>query len=113
MKQLLLLSCFLVFVTALALVRPDRDRGFATGNTLNTGYPRARGQSNDNLPSSPLGRLGASYYVNLTIGYPPQPVSLLLDTGSSDTWATSPIACKRFCETCPFPTCELYVRSTF
>ncbi|EXJ58867.1 hypothetical protein A1O7_06297 [Cladophialophora yegresii CBS 114405] len=34
----------------------------------------------------------ASYYIEVTIGTPPQPLSLVLDTGSSDIWAYSPAA---------------------
>ncbi|EXJ72475.1 uncharacterized protein A1O5_04980 [Cladophialophora psammophila CBS 110553] len=42
--------------------------------------------------SSPLTPLSSSYYIDVTIGTPPQPLSLVLDTGSSDVWAYSPAA---------------------
>ena len=30
--------------------------------------------------------LRGSYYANITVGTPPQPISVILDTGSSDLW---------------------------
>ena len=41
----------------------------------------------------PISNKGWYYTVNASIGTPPQNVSFLLDTGSSDTWMPTPDAC--------------------
>ena len=40
--------------------------------------------------SEDLTNLGNAYWVNLTLGSPPQPISLTIDTGSSDMWTNTP-----------------------
>ncbi|KAI8096169.1 aspartic peptidase domain-containing protein [Halteromyces radiatus] len=48
----------------------------------------------------PLENIDIAYLINLSIGTPPQPFTLLLDTGSSSTWVPA-YGCGRFCG---FPT---------
>ena len=88
MEWFLSLSCLLVLVTAL----PPR--------LIQTK------QSFDDLPSSPISHSQHDplhYFVDIEIGYPPQNMSLLVDTGSSDTWVSDPKACHN----CTFSTCEI------
>lgn len=47
-----------------------------------------------------------SYYVNVTIGTPPQSVQLVVDTGSSDVWAVSTGASICSTEGCDQGTCK-------
>lgn len=51
------------------------------------------------------------YYVNVTIGNPPQDLAMLIDTGSGTTWtasANSGNACSlNGPQTCPLGTCKL------
>ena len=54
------------------------------------------------VPSTKLRRIGEFYYVDFVIGNPPQPVSLTLDTGSSDIWVPAPQVCKN----CTYETCK-------
>jgi hypothetical protein len=54
MKKLLFFSSFPVLDAVLAFVRLHRDRGIATGNSLDINYHRTRGQFKGNLLSCPL-----------------------------------------------------------
>ena len=48
----------------------------------------------------------AMYGVNVKVGNPPQPVTLLLDTGSSDTWMFGPKSCDTTTSPCVGGDCE-------
>ncbi len=53
------------------------------------------------LPTAPLTRHGDDqYYIDIKIGYPPVPVSISVDTGSSDTWVNAA------CQNCSFKPCK-------
>lgn len=55
------------------------------------------------LPSNlsiPLIREVSQYYLNFHVGYPPQNMTVSLDTGSSDTWVRDPIVCPNCSWTC-------------
>jgi hypothetical protein len=95
MKQLLLLSYFLILVAALPSATPKPGC-----ETKSPGFPPWSGG-----PSSILKRGVRDpwhYYVDFEIGYPPQNVSLVLDTGSSDIWISGP----EVCHNCTFETCR-------
>jgi len=55
------------------------------------------------------------YFINVTVGTPPQPFSLQLDTGSSDIWFPSVNAdvCKQNAQYCPVGTYDSSASSTF
>ena len=46
------------------------------------------------------------YYVNASIGTPPQEISLLVDTGSSDIWMFGPRSCNSSTSLCLGGNCE-------
>lgn len=48
----------------------------------------------------------AMYRVNVEVGNPPQPIGLLLDTGSSDTWMFGPNSCDTNKSPCFGGDCE-------
>lgn len=84
-----------VLVTALPSVTLKHDGGRLSDATWEGG------------PSSVLRRVYVGdedyYYLDFEIGYPPQSVSLLLDTGSSDIWISGPEICHN-CTTCEILT---------
>lgn len=45
------------------------------------------------------------YYIDVQVGTPPQPLSLVLDTGSSDIWAYAPEAASS-CSGCTTTYCQ-------
>jgi hypothetical protein len=51
---------------------------------------RARMQRRDGLVEVAVDNLDTLYFLNATIGSPPQPIRLHLDTGSSDLWVNTP-----------------------
>jgi len=46
------------------------------------------------------------YYVNATVGTPPQSVGLQIDTGSSDVWMFGPRSCNASTSQCLGGSCE-------
>ena len=46
------------------------------------------------------------YYVNASVGTPPQEVSLQIDTGSSDVWMFGPHSCNASTSQCLGGNCE-------
>lgn len=57
-----------------------------------TGYGReTNGGSND--PVATLNNNVQHYSIDVTVGSPPQAISVILDTGSSDIWFYAPGAC--------------------
>ncbi|KFY09490.1 hypothetical protein V492_05473 [Pseudogymnoascus sp. VKM F-4246] len=50
---------------------------------------QARGTVLEHIDNS---HLRGSYYANITVGTPPQPISVILDTGSSDLWVLAKTA---------------------
>ncbi|CAD0088390.1 unnamed protein product [Aureobasidium mustum] len=75
-----------------------------------------QGTSESALISNYDGTLGMRYMINLTVGTPPQPQSVLIDTGSSDTIF---LAAESFCNTrkssskCPGGTYNTSASSSF
>lgn len=55
------------------------------------------------------------YFINVTVGTPPQPFSLQLDTGSSDLWfpADNADVCQQNSRSCPVGTYDASASSTF
>lgn len=53
------------------------------------------------------------YLVNITVGTPPQPFSILLDTGSSDVWLPAPDSSGCPSSGCPFNTFDIAASSTY
>lgn len=55
------------------------------------------------------------YFINVTVGTPPQPFSLQLDTGSSDIWfpADNADICQQDADNCPFGTYDAGSSSTY
>ena len=55
------------------------------------------------------------YFINVTVGTPPQPFSLQLDTGSSDLWfpADNADVCQQDMSNCPVGTYDASASSTF
>jgi Eukaryotic aspartyl protease len=67
-----------------------------------------RGLSKRNTVGVDVGNMAnqAMYGVNVKVGNPPQPVTLLLDTGSSDTWMFGPKSCDTTTSPCVGGDCE-------
>jgi hypothetical protein len=61
--------------------------------------------------SVPIGNaiLNGLYYVNASVGTPPQLVQLQIDTGSSDVWMFGPNSCDTTTSPCLGGECELIV----
>lgn len=97
--HILFAFCLLAFVTALPSAGPQHCAERTTGSPFWNGGP-----------SSALRRIYSGdndyYYVDFEIGFPPQSVSLLLDTGSSDIWISGP----ELCHNCTFKTCEIAIQ---
>jgi hypothetical protein len=77
----------------------DSKKSFITlpfARKLSSGPARLKRQAFD---SDLLPLTVASYYIEVTVGTPPQRLSLVLDTGSSDIWAYSP-ASRASCPDC-------------
>ena len=53
------------------------------------------------------------YYVNASVGSPPQTVQLQIDTGSSDVWMFGPQSCNTSTSQCLGGTCELHYSYTY
>ncbi|KAK0345677.1 hypothetical protein LTR91_015973 [Friedmanniomyces endolithicus] len=64
-----MLVLLFLFLAAMALALPSPQRRIATKAVY-----------------VPVGNSGYVYYVNVTVGTPPQPASLYIDTGSDLTW---------------------------
>lgn len=56
----------------------------------------------------PLGNTLATYQVEVSLGSPAQPISLRIDTGSSDIWVYSPGSCSA----CVGGVCKYIINAT-
>ncbi|KAF2970886.1 hypothetical protein GQX73_g2636 [Xylaria multiplex] len=57
--------------------------GFSRGNPTHTSLRKRAGTYSQELNNN---LTGGGYYADVALGTPPQPVTLILDTGSSDVW---------------------------
>lgn len=69
-------------VTPRDLVHRDVVKRFEAGASIGK-------RANTILESLYNNRQQGGYFINITVGTPPQPLSVILDTGSSDLWLLS------------------------